>query len=72
MILFKIQYQGRFILEVTIIKGYHDTEESINKIRGIINDLSPDRVIIERMNDEKFKKKLGYQMKDMRRYAKNY
>jgi wyosine [tRNA(Phe)-imidazoG37] synthetase (radical SAM superfamily) len=59
MILFNKQYKGKFILEVTIIKGYNDTEESINKIKNVINKLSPDKIIIERMNDEKFKKKLG-------------
>jgi wyosine [tRNA(Phe)-imidazoG37] synthetase (radical SAM superfamily) len=59
MILFKKQYKGKFILEVTIIKGYSDTEESINKLKNVINKLSPDKLIIERMNDEIFKKKLG-------------
>jgi wyosine [tRNA(Phe)-imidazoG37] synthetase (radical SAM superfamily) len=59
MILFNKQYKGKFILEVTIIKGYNDTEEAINKIKNVINKLSPDKIIIERMNDEKFKKKLG-------------
>jgi wyosine [tRNA(Phe)-imidazoG37] synthetase (radical SAM superfamily) len=59
MILFNKQFKGKFILEVTIIKGYNDTEESINKIKNVINKLSPDKIIIERMNDEKFKKKLG-------------
>ena len=59
MALFNKQYKGKFILEVTIIKGYNDTEESINKIKNVINKLSPDRIIIERMNDERFKKKLG-------------
>lgn len=59
MILFNKQYEGKFILEVTIIKGYNDTEESINKIKNVINKLSPDKIIIERMNDERFKKKLG-------------
>ena len=56
---FNKQYKGKFILEVTIIKGYNDTEESINKIKNIINELSPDKIIAERMNDERFKKKLG-------------
>ena len=59
MITFNKQYKGKFILEVTIIKGYNDTEESINKIKNIINELSPDKIIAERMNDERFKKKLG-------------
>jgi wyosine [tRNA(Phe)-imidazoG37] synthetase (radical SAM superfamily) len=44
---------------VTIIKGYNDTEESMNKIKNIINELTPDSIIVERMTDERFKKKLG-------------
>ena len=59
MIFFNKQYEGIFILEVTIIKGYNDTEESINKIKNIINELSPDKINIERVNYERFKKKLG-------------
>lgn len=59
MITFNRQYKGKFILEVTIIKGYNDTEEAIDKIKNIIKELSPDKIIVERMNDEKFKKKLG-------------
>jgi len=51
--------KGKFILEVTIIKRYNDDDESINKIKNIIDELTPDKVIVERMNDEKFKKKLG-------------
>ncbi|MDF2520966.1 MAG: Radical domain protein [Clostridia bacterium] len=59
MIAFNKQYKGKFILEVTIIKGYNDTEESIKKIKNIIKEISPDQIITERMNDERFKKKLG-------------
>jgi len=59
MITFKKQYKGKFILEVTIIKGYNDSEEAINKIKDIIKELSPDKIIVERMEDERFKKKLG-------------
>lgn len=59
MVRFNKQYKGKFILEVTIIKGYNDTEESVNRIKDIIDELSPDKIIIERMNDERFKKKLG-------------
>ncbi|MBD7912518.1 radical SAM protein [Clostridium cibarium] len=59
MVLFNKQYKGKFILEVTIIKGYNDTDESINKIKDVINKLSPDKIIVGRMEDERFKKKLG-------------
>jgi wyosine [tRNA(Phe)-imidazoG37] synthetase (radical SAM superfamily) len=56
---FSKQYQGRFIFEITIIKGYNDDEASIQKLKSIIKEISPDKVIITRMEDEVFKKKLG-------------
>lgn len=56
---FREQYKGNFILEVTIIKGYNDDEESIHKLKSVIKEISPNKVIIERLEDEKFKKKLG-------------
>ncbi len=59
MISFRRQYQGKFILEVTIVKGYSDDEGSIEKIKTIIRELSPGKVIVARMDDEPFKKKLG-------------
>ena len=59
MINFNKQYKGKFILEVTILKDYNDTEESIQKIKNTIEKISPDRLIIERMNDERFKPKFG-------------
>ncbi|MSU01264.1 radical SAM protein [Tissierella pigra] len=67
---FNKQYKGKFILEVTIIKGYNDTEESIDKIKSIISELSPDNIIVERMNDEKFKKKLGISDKRFKEISK--
>ncbi|MBV4436233.1 radical SAM protein [Clostridium tyrobutyricum] len=59
MVSFNKQYKGKFIFEITIIKGYNDDEESIEKIKNIIKEISPDKIIIARMEDEKFKKKLG-------------
>lgn len=59
MISFNKQYEGKFIFEVTIIKGYNDDKESINKIKDIIKEISPDKTIIARMDDDIFKKKLG-------------
>ncbi|MFR1709559.1 MAG: radical SAM protein [Clostridium sp.] len=59
MVSFNKQYKGKFILEVTIIKGYNDSKEAISKIKEVINKLSPDKIIIERIDDEIFKKKLG-------------
>ena len=59
MISFNKQYEGKFIFEVTIIKGYNDDKESINKIKDIIKEISPDKIIVTRIDDERFKKKLG-------------
>ncbi|MBM7833192.1 radical SAM protein [Clostridium sardiniense] len=59
MISFNKQYKGRFIFEITIIKGYNDDDESIEKIKNIIKKISPSEVIVVRMDDEMFKKKLG-------------
>ncbi len=59
MALFNQQYKGKFIFEVTIIKGYNDDEESIERLKDIIKKISPDKLIVTRMEDERFKKKLG-------------
>ncbi|MFT9498136.1 MAG: radical SAM protein, partial [Anaerosolibacter sp.] len=59
MISFNKQYKGKFIFEITIIKGYNDDEESIQKIKNIIEEICPNKIIIARMEDERFKKKLG-------------
>jgi len=59
MISFNKQYIGKFILEITILKGYNDSDEAIYRLKNIIDELSPDKIIIERMNDDRFKEKLG-------------
>ena len=59
MVSFNKQYKGKFIFEITIIKGYNDDEESIQKLENIIMEICPDKVIVARMEDEPFKKKLG-------------
>ena len=55
---FNKQYQGKFIFEVTIIKGYNDDKEAVLKIKNIIKKISPDKIIVARLDDEKFKEKL--------------
>jgi wyosine [tRNA(Phe)-imidazoG37] synthetase (radical SAM superfamily) len=59
MVSFNKQYKGKFIFEVTIIKGYNDDDESIQKIKNIIKEISPSKIVIARMEDKRFKKKLG-------------
>ena len=58
MISFNKQYKGRFIFDVTIIKGYNDDEESVEKLKEVIKQISPDKIIVARMDDDIFKKKL--------------
>lgn len=59
MVSFNKQYKGKFIFEITIIKGYNDDDQSIQKIKDIIKEIFPDKIVITRMNDERFKRKLG-------------
>jgi wyosine [tRNA(Phe)-imidazoG37] synthetase (radical SAM superfamily) len=58
MVSFNKQYKGKFIFEITIIKGYNDDEESIQKIKNVIKEISPSKIIIAIMEDERFKKNL--------------
>jgi len=59
MIFFNKQYTGKFIFEITIVKGYNDDDASVKKLRSIIQALLPHKIIVARMDDERFKKKLG-------------
>lgn len=59
MAYFNKQYKSKFIFEITIVKGYNDDNKSVKKIKDVIKEISPDKVIVVRMDDEIFKKKLG-------------
>lgn len=59
MATFNKQYKGKFIFEITIIKGYNDDDKSVEKIKDFIREISPNEVIVVRIDDEPFKKKLG-------------
>ena len=59
MVSFNKQYTGKFIFEITIVKGYNDDEASVQKLKEVIKSLSPSKVIVVRMEDEPFKRKLG-------------
>ncbi|TCO69244.1 radical SAM protein [Marinisporobacter balticus] len=53
------QYKGKFIFEITIVKGYNDDFTSVQQLKRIIKLLSPSEVQVVRIDDEPFKKKLG-------------
>lgn len=59
MVSFNKQYRGKFIFEITIIKGYNDDEKSIERLKEVIKEISPDETIVARIDDHIFKKKLG-------------
>lgn len=70
MALFNKQYKGKFIFEITIIKGYNDDEKSINELKDIITKINPDKVIVSRVEEEIFKKKLGISDEELQKISK--
>lgn len=59
MAAFRRQYAGRFIFEITIIKGCSDGPGSIEKLKDIIREISPDKIIVAKINDKRFERKFG-------------
>lgn len=56
---FTKQYKGKFIFEITLIKGYNDDSQSIRQLKRMIELLSPSELQVVRIEDEPFKAKLG-------------
>jgi len=56
---FRRQYAGRFIFEITIIKGCSDGPGSIEKLKDIIREISPDKIVVAKINDKRFEKKFS-------------
>lgn len=59
LLIHQLIFTGKFIFEITIIRSYNDDEESIKNIKNIIKEISPNKIIIARIEDERFKKKRG-------------
>ena len=70
MALFNEQYNGKFIFEIIIIKGYNDNQESINELKNIISKIKPNKVIVSRLEEEIFKKKLGISDEELQKISK--
>ena len=58
------------IFEITIIKGYNDNEKSVNELKDIITKIKPDKVIVSRIEEEVFKKKLGISDEELQKISK--
>lgn len=59
MATFNKRYKGVFIFEITLIKGYNDDDASLERLKEIISTIGPDKLLVVRMEDEPFKRKLG-------------
>jgi len=60
MATFRRQYSGKFIFEITIIKGRSDDPGSIDKLKNIIREISPDKIIVAKVNDKKIREKIQH------------
>lgn len=70
MALFKKQYNGKFIFEIKIIKGYNDNETSVNELKSVIDKINPDKVIVSRIEEDIFKNKLAISHEELQRISK--
>ncbi len=70
MVLFNSQYKGKFIFEITIIKGYNNDEKSLRELKDIINKINPNKVIVSKIEDEIFKKKLEISDEELQKISK--
>ncbi|MDD2955644.1 MAG: radical SAM protein [Oscillospiraceae bacterium] len=55
---FRRGFQGGVIFEVTIIKGYNDSDSAVQKLQDVVRRLSPTVLRIARMDEEPFRKTL--------------
>ena len=56
---FRKQYKGKFIFEITIIKGYNDDQKSVQQLRRMADLLSPCEIQVVTIDYDPFKDKLG-------------
>jgi len=55
MLEFRKWFKGKFIFDITILKNYSDSYESVEIFKSFISKLSPDEVFFETPDEEKFK-----------------
>lgn len=59
MVNFRKQYSGKFIFEITIVKGYNDDQKSVQQLKRMVDLLSPSEVQVVTIDYDPFKAKLG-------------
>jgi wyosine [tRNA(Phe)-imidazoG37] synthetase (radical SAM superfamily) len=52
---FRKWFSGKFTLDITIIKNYSDSDESVDIFRGMIQKISPDEVYFETPDEDRLK-----------------
>lgn len=70
MAAFTKQYDGKFIFEITIVKGYNDDPKSVQQLKRMIELLSPGEVQVVRIEDEPFRAKLGISVERLEEITK--
>ena len=55
---FNAQYNGKFILDITILKNISDTDEDVEKFKNFIEIINPNEIFLETPRG-KFKNTLG-------------
>lgn len=72
---FRNGYNGRFILEITILKGYSEDDESVRVLKKVIKEISPDKVVVERskgklgISDERYVQVKDFLLGDYKKTA---
>lgn len=56
---FNKQYKGKFVIAITILKNYSDSNEDVEVFKKIIKIIKPDEILLETPNKDKLKKAFG-------------
>ncbi len=56
---FNEQYDGVFILDIAMLKGYNDDEVSIQRLKGFIDKIAPDKIVVDNLSDPELKEQFG-------------
>lgn len=57
-------------LKLLLLRDINDDEKSINELKDIITKINPDKVIVSRIEEEIFKKKLGISDEELQKISK--
>jgi wyosine [tRNA(Phe)-imidazoG37] synthetase (radical SAM superfamily) len=56
---FNQQYGGKFILDITILKNYSDSNENVERFKKIIRRIKPDGIILQTPEEGELKEAFG-------------